>query len=133
MKERNVIMKNLRNFGVVTGRLSKGLTVNNNRDGSRKIRLIIAAQDNYVDRDGKRNSQFIELEAFIPASQETNGAYEYLDCGDMVSVGYSVRNNNYKDKNGRAVYSQVLMAEEAILLESRASKEARIAAKEAAS
>lgn len=126
-------MKNLRNFGVVTGRLSKGLTIYNNKDGSRKIQFSIAAPDNYVDKDGNRGSQFIPLEAFISASQKTNGVYDYIDCGDLVSVSYSVRNNNYTGRDGKPVYGMVLLADDVSLLESKASKEARLAAKAAAS
>ncbi len=126
-------MKNLRNFGVVTGRLAKGLQIQFNKDGSRKISFIIAAQDNYTDRNGERRSQFIPLEAFIPASQKANGAYDYLGCGDMVSISYSVRNNNYTGKDGATVYRMVLLADEVVLLESKASKEARQAARAAVS
>ena len=126
-------MRNLRNFGVATGRLAKGLTIHNNKDGSRKIYLVVAAPDNYTNKDGVKESQFIPLEAFISASQETNGVYDYLDCGDLISVSYSIRNNNYTNKDGVAVYGQVLLAEDVALLESKASKKARQEAKAAAS
>ncbi|MBD5402240.1 single-stranded DNA-binding protein [bacterium] len=124
-------MKNIRNYGLVTGRLAKGLTVQGNKDGSRKILFTVAAQDNYVDKEGNRGTQFIQLEAFIPANRENNGVYEHLDCGDLISVSYSVRNNNYKNKDGVMVYNLVLLADEIALLESKASKEARLAAKAA--
>ncbi len=126
-------MKNLRNFGVATGRLSKGITIHNNKDGSRKILLTVAAMDSYVDKEKGRGSQFIQMEAFLPASQKTNGVYDYLDCGDLISVCYSVRNNNYTNREGTAVYELVLMVEEVALLESKSAKEARLAAKAAAS
>ena len=124
-------MKNIRNYGMVTGRLAKGLTIHGNKDGSRKILFTVAAQDNYTDKEGNRGSQFIQLEAFIPANRENNGVYEHLDCGDLISASYSVRNNNYKNKDGVMVYNLVLLVDEVALLESRASKEARLAAKAA--
>jgi len=126
-------MRNTRNFGVATGRVSKGLTIHNNKDGSRKIQFTVAAPDNYVGKDGNRGTQFIPLEAFIPASQKGNGAFDYIDCGDMVSISYSIRNNNYTGKDGVPVYGLTLMADDVALLESKASKEARQAAKAAAS
>ena len=131
-KERKVnTMKNIRNYGVVTGRLAKDLEVYNNRGGSRKILLLVAAQDNYTDRDGNRGCQFIPLEAFIPASQRTNGVYEYLERGDLISCCYTVRNNTYKDRYGKTVYNNVLQIDEVALLESKAAKEARQASKAA--
>ena len=77
-------MKNIRNYGIVTGRLTRDPAVYNNNDGSRKIRFTVAAQDHFTDGDGNRGSQFIPLEAFIPARQQGNGPYDYLDCGDLV-------------------------------------------------
>ena len=125
-------MKNIRNYGIVTGRLTKDPAVYNNADGSRKVRFTVAAQDQFTDGHGNRGSQFIPLEAFIPAKQQGNGAYDYLDCGDLVSCSYTVQNNHYKDRNGEMVYGLVLLVDSVALLESRTSKEARLAAREAA-
>lgn len=118
-------MKNMRNFGIVTGRLTKDPTFYENRDGSRKVRFTVAAQDQFTDREGNRNSQFIPLEAFIPASQQGNGAYAYMNQGDLVSCSYTVQNNNYRDRNGETVYGLALLVDSITLLESKASKEAR--------
>lgn len=125
-------MKNIRNYGIVTGRLTKDPAVYNNADGSRKVRFTVAAQDQFTDGHGNRGSQFIPLEAFIPAKQQGNGAYDYLDCGDLVACSYTVQNNNYKNKSGEMVYGLVLLVDSVALLESRTSKEARLAAREAA-
>ncbi len=122
-------MKNIRNYGVVTGRLAKDLAVYDNRDGSRKILMLVAAQDNYTDSEGNRSCQFIPLEAFIPANQKNNGVFGYIGCGDLISCSYTVRNNTYTDKDGKTVYSNVLLIEEVALLESKAAKEARQSAK----
>lgn len=96
---------------------------------AKKIQFSIAAPDNYVDREGNRGSQFIPLEALINAAQKTNGIYDYLNCCDLANVSYSVRNNNYTE----AVYGMALLADNMSLLENKASKEARLAAKAAAS
>ena len=125
-------MKNIRNYGIVTGRLTKDPPDYTNNDGSRKIRFTVAAQDHFTDGGGNRGSQFIPLEAFIPAKQTGKGPYDYLDCGDLVSCSYTVQNNNYKDKGGEMVYGLVLLVDSIALLESRTSKEARLAAKDSA-
>ena len=124
-------MKNIRNYGVVTGRLTKDPDIRINSDGSRKVRFTVAVQDSYTSKDGKRGSQFIPLEAFLTASQQTNGAYDYVEEGDLVSCSYTVNNNNYTDRNGQKVYGLALLVGEIALLESKASKKARQEAKAA--
>lgn len=118
-------MKNIRNYGMVTGRLVRDPKVCINRDRSRKILFTVAALDNYKDKDGHRSSQFISLEAFVSGSQEENGVYGYLNHGDLVTCAYSVQSNIYTDKDGHTVYGQVLLVNEVVLLESKAVKEAR--------
>lgn len=115
---------------MVIGRLVREPIIYNNRGGSRKILLTVAAQDSYTGKDGKRESQFVSLEAFVRGNQRTNGVYDYINTGDLISCSYSVRNNTYTDKNGETVYGQVLLVDEVALLESKAAKEARLAAKE---
>lgn len=122
-------MRNMRNFGIVTGRLTKDPDFHDNRDGSRKVRFTIAAQNQFADKDGKRGSQFLPLEAFLSYKQEGNGVYDYLGQGDLVSCSYTILNNNYKDKNGNMVYGLSLLVDTVTLLETKASKEARLAAK----
>lgn len=131
-KVRKLEMKNIRNQGMVIGRLARDPMVYNNRGGSRKILLTVAAQDNYVGKNGKRESQFVSLEAFVKGNQRGNGVYDYLNTGDLVSCSFSVRNNTYVDKNGETIYGQVLLVDEVALLESKMAKEARLAAKEEA-
>lgn len=120
-------MKNIRNYGMVTGRLSRDITVFTNRDGSRKIKFTVAAQDHFTNSHGEYESQFIPLEAFIPAKQRNNGPFDYMDKGDLVSCSYTIQNNNYKDKDGEMVYALILLVDNVALLESKTSKEARLA------
>ena len=72
-------MRNIRNYGMVTGRLVRDFKVCNNRDGSRKILFTVAAADNYKRKDERYHSQFISLEAFIPGNQKDNGVYDYIN------------------------------------------------------
>ena len=118
-------MKNIRNYGMVTGRLTADPDVRVNADGSRKVRFTVAAQDSYTDKEGKRGSQVLPLEAFISANRSGNGAYDCINGGDLVSCSYTVNNNNYTDKHGQKVYGLVLLVSEIALLETKASKAAR--------
>lgn len=124
-------MKNIRNYGIVTGRLTRDPVFYDNKDGSRKVRFTVAAQNHFANEKWERGSQFIPLEAFIPAKQNGNGAYDYLDSGDLVSCSYTLQNNNYKDKHGEMVYGIILLVDSIALLETKVSKEARLAAKAA--
>lgn len=119
-------MTNIRNHGVAIGRLSKDVTVFKNKDGSCKVMLTLAVQDNFTSKDGKKNSQFISLEGFIRAdkAKDNNGVYDHMHKGDMIGVEYSVRTNNY-EKNGETVYGQVLFIEAVDLMESKRTTDAR--------
>lgn len=103
---------NSNNFGLARGRLTRNPLVFTNKDGSRKVKFTLALQDNYVGKDGKRGSQFIDFNGFIPADKQKNGVYDLIRQGDLVCVHYTVRSNNYKDKNDTAVFSQILVVQE---------------------
>ncbi len=118
-------MKNIRNYGMVTGRLVRDFKVCNNRDGSRKILFTVATANNYKSKDGHYHSQFISLEAFVSGKQKDNGVYDYINSGDLITCSYSVQTNTYTNKDGNTVYGQVLMVNDVALLESKAVKEAR--------
>lgn len=122
---------NIRNFGVAEGRLTRDPYIVENTDGSKKVMLTVAAQNDFKNRDGKRDSQFISLEGFIPAGKDT-GVYTLLHKGDMVGLGYTVRTNNYTDKKGETVYSQVLFIQTVDLRETKAAAAAHAAGSAAA-
>lgn len=122
---------NIRNFGVAEGRLTRDPYIVENRDGSKKVMLTVAAQNDFKNKDGKRDSAFISLEGFIPAGKDT-GVYTLLHKGDMVGLGYTVRTNNYTDKNGEMVYSQVLFIQTVDLRETKAAAAAHAAGSAAA-
>ena len=122
---------NIRNFGVAEGRLTRDPYIVENKDGSKKVMLTVAAQNDFKNKDGKRDSQFISLEGFIPAGKDT-GVYTLLHKGDMVGLGYTVRTNNYTDKKGGTVYSQVLFIQTVDLRETKAAAAAHAAGSAAA-
>lgn len=118
-------MKNIRNYGIVTGRLVRDPKIYNNREGSRKVLFTVAVLDNYKSKDGHYHSQFVSLEAFVPGKQKDNGVYGYINSGDLIICSYTVQSNVYTNKDGNTVYGQVLMVNDVALLESKATKEAR--------
>lgn len=117
---------NLVNYGVVTGRVTKDPMIYTHSDGSRKVKVTVAAADNFISGPNKeKQTRFIPVEAFIPATKQGNGVYELIGKGDLIMVGYSVRNNHYIDKNGEQQFNIVLNVEEVQLLESKSVTDKR--------
>ena len=128
-RKRRITMFNLNNYGVATGRLTSDPFVYQNTDGSQKVRITLAANDNYKNADGKRSTQFLPFEAFIPAERNL-GVFSMIHSGDKISVAYTVKNNNYRDKNtNEMIYGIILQIEKISLEESKATTTARQAAK----
>ncbi|RHQ39238.1 hypothetical protein DWY47_17970 [Ruminococcus sp. AF25-23LB] len=122
-------MLNLNNYGIVTGRLTTDPFIYQNNDGSRKIRITLAVSDNYKNPDGKRSTQFLPLEAFIPVDRKL-GVFDMVHAGDKISAAYTVKNNNYTDKNtNKMIYGLVLQIERISFEESKTTTTARQAAK----
>ena len=104
-------MFNLNNYGVATGRLTADPFVYHNTDGSQKVRITLATNDNYKNADGKRSTQFLPFEAFIPAERNL-GVFSMIHSGDKISVAYTVKNNNYRDKTtNEMIYGIILQIE----------------------
>lgn len=110
---------NMRNHGQVIGRLTRDPQVFPNKDGSRKVMLTVAAQDNFKNRNGERNAQYLPLEAFVAAKNDTNGVYDLLHKGDLVAIQYTVKTPSYTDGNGQTQYKTALVPENVDMLESK--------------
>lgn len=122
-------MANIRNFGIAEGRLTKDPAVFTNSDGSKKVMVTVAVQDNYKSKTtGERNTQFINLEAFISNKSKGLGAFDYMHKGDLVGFEYTIRSNNYTSKNGVAHYDQVLFIQSTDLKETKKAQAARATA-----
>lgn len=115
---------NMDNFGMAHGRLTSNPTYFDNKDGSKNVFVTVAVANNY--KTGKeRKSQFIRLKGFIPAKGKDNGVYDYMHEGDLVSISFEVRTNNYEDKAGNKIYSQDLAITGVQLKETKKNQEAR--------
>ena len=110
---------NARNNGIVMGRLTRNVSVLTNRDGSRKGFVTVAVPCSYKGKDGKRPSDFISLEGFVPASKSTNGVYDYMHKGDLVSIGYTIKSQAYTTKEGKQEYRQYLSVENVELISTK--------------
>lgn len=126
-------MMNLRNYAVFEGRLTHDPKIMVNKDGSRKVLLTIACQNNYEstvrDEQGNttraRQSEFVQLEAFISKENKTNGAYAFMEKGDLVGIHATVKASSYIDAAGQKQYRQCLLIKGVDLKETKTAKAAR--------
>ena len=59
---------NPKNFGIAIGRLTRDITRFTNSDGSQKLMIHLAVDNNFLSRDKQRHSQFLDFEASGKAS-----------------------------------------------------------------
>lgn len=115
---------NMNNYAVVRGRLTADPAVFANKDGSSKVKFTIAAENNYKNKDGKREAQMIAVETY--AKDFEKSPFAKIHKGDKVSCECSLRNNNY-EKDGQMVYSTIVFVENIQFEESKSVTEARAA------
>ena len=117
-------MLNMSNFGMCEGRVTKKPVMMDNKDGSKKVFVTLAVQDNFASgTDKERKTQFINLEGFVPKDRKSS-VYEKLEVGDKVAIQYRVETPSY-EKGGQKVYRTVLVIENVQFKESMAEKTAR--------
>lgn len=117
-------MLNMSNYGVAEGRITKAPVVMDNKDGSKKVFVTLAVQDNFASgADKERKTQFINLEGFVPKDRKSS-VYDKLETGDKVAIQYRVETPSYA-KDGQNVYKTALVIESVQFKESKAEKTAR--------
>jgi single-stranded DNA-binding protein len=116
---------NQNNFGIVAGRLTRDVAIFDNKDGSKKALVSVAVDNNFTSRDGKRHSQFLSLEAYIPATVEGLGAFAHMAKGDAVGFEVHLEADQYT-KDGQTVYTQKVVIDGVDFKETRATTQARL-------
>lgn len=114
-----------------TGRLTKEPKVFDNSDGSKKVIITLALQDNFKGKDGSRGAQFIDFQAF-QTKDAGLGVYAHLGTGDLVNVVAEARNNNWTAADGTPHYDMILRITSLNMLESKRVTAARHGAEETA-
>ena len=117
-------MMNLSNYGICEGRITKKPVAMDNKDGSKKVFVTLAVQDNFASgKDKERKTQFLNLEGFVPKDRQSS-VYEKLGVGDKVAIQYRVETPSY-EKDGQTIYKTALVIENIQFKESMAEKTAR--------
>lgn len=114
------------NVGTI-GRLASDPKVFENQDGSKKVLFTVYADRNYTDRNGKRGSDALPFEAFVPAKVSGIGPYANVHKGDLVAVSSVLRMDNYTDEaTGREVFKLKIISEDIKFLESKVATTQRL-------
>lgn len=114
-------MANQRNMGVAIGRLTREPHIFTNSDGSSKVMITLAVAQERKNKDGKRETDFIQLEAFVAKPEHLTVYKEYMHKGDMINVMYTVKSSSYTNKDGKTVYTQALRITGVDLMETKAA------------
>lgn len=115
---------NMNNFAILRGRLVADPVKFDNKDGSSKVKFTLACENNYKNKDGKRDSQMIPVEAYVKEFDKS--PFAHVHKGDKISAECSLRTNNY-EKNGEMIYSTAIFVESINFEESKSVTEARAA------
>ena len=107
---------NPRNFGIAICHLGRDPKVFTNRDGSKKILMSLAVRQNYKGSDGKHGTDWVDLEAFVPANSG-DGVYPLLHKGTKLMAMYTVSTSTYVDANGDSQRKQALRIQSIELLD----------------
>ena len=116
------------NKGFVTGRLVREIGRFSNKDGSEKVLFTLAVQRSFKNANGERDTDYIQLEGFIPAkNKNAKTVYDSMNKGALVTVEYTVRTSTY-EQNDKTIYHTALLVQQVDLLETKAAQESRTAA-----
>lgn len=119
---------NMNNYGIVRGRLTEDPRFYTNKDGSKKVTIRVAVQNNYVSKSsGERESQFLPFEAMIAKDAADDGVYARIHKGDKIGVQFELKNNNWTDKNGEKHFDIVMAIRQISLEESKTVTDNRLA------
>jgi single-stranded DNA-binding protein len=115
---------NTRNHGVATGRLTKDVVTFENKGGSKKHVVTLALRDNFKNKDGEVGAQFVDFTGFV-AKDASAPVYDLIHEGDLVTIVYELRNDNWTDENDERHFDVQLRITGIDMLESKATTTAR--------
>lgn len=91
------------NVVILTGRTVRELEIMPNKNGSKTV-LMTLAVNRGKDRDGKQLVDYIQTKAFVAKDAKSNGPFDYIGKGQLVSVEAQLRSGSY-EKEGKTIYT----------------------------
>lgn len=122
-------MSNPLNTGTLVGRLARDPKIWENKDGSKKVAFTVYADRNYTNSAGQRDSDDIDVEAFISARVEGVGPYANIHQGDLVALSYTLRKDRF-EKDGQMRYELKVEVQNITFMEPRSVTQARLEARQ---
>ncbi len=91
------------NVVILTGRTVRELEIMPNKNGSKTV-LMTLAVNRGKDRDGNQLVDYIQTKAFVTKDAKSNGPFDYIGKGQLVSVEAQLRSGSY-EKDGKTIYT----------------------------
>lgn len=113
------------NICIYSGRVASEPKITE-KDGKKVARYSFAVDGNYVNKDGERETNFINCVAFGSAA---DFVAQHVHEGDKFNITSSVSTNSYKDKDNNNRYSVDFIVSQHEFAETKAEKERRLANK----
>lgn len=84
------------------GRLAREPKIMDNKKG-KTVLLTLAVERSYKSEDGTRPVDYVPVKAFIREGAKSNGPFDYMVKGQLVSIEAELRATQYQ-KDGETVY-----------------------------
>lgn len=91
------------NVVILTGRTVRELEIMPNKNGSKTV-LMTLAVNRGKDRDGNQLVDYIQTKAFVAKDAKSNGPFDYIGKGQLISVEAQLRSGSY-EKDGKTIYT----------------------------
>lgn len=90
------------NQAILTGRITKDLELNYTGNGTAVLNFSIAVERPFKNKNGERETDFINLVAFRNTAENIN---KFFNKGDGIGVIGRIQTGSYENKEGQRVYT----------------------------
>ena len=105
------------------GRLTRTPKIVDNKKG-KTVLLTLAVERSYKDSEGNRPVDYVPVKAFIREGAKSNGPFDYMVKGQLVSIEAELRATQYQ-KDGETVYGlDVVVTNSGVSLMNRPAEKA---------
>ena len=123
-------MSNPFNNGTSVGNAAREPKIFEHANGGATVKLNVYARNTFKNKStGKVESEIVELTGYV-ADAKNLGVFGCIGAGDRVAVSYSLKTDNYTDKDGNKHYPLVARIDTVQLIDSKKESEARAARRE---
>lgn len=117
---------NMKNFGVVSGRLTRDIEIRTNEAGNNRGYINVAVDRNFKNKDGDYDTDFLSFSVF---GKTAEFAEKYFKKGSAIQIQFTVRSYTKEveidgNKVNRTMIDLVAESVEFPLTQSRAEKDA---------